>query len=74
MSPSSFLRFLLLLVKDVLLDLQLLIDEAFGAFGVVAGDEELVEDEIGLNGPEGTLWKLKMRSSSQTLPKYLSRI
>lgn len=70
---ESLLALLLLLIEEVLLDLQLLGDDRFIRLADIAGDEDLVENEVGLDGAGYTLWKLKMRSSSQTFPKYLSR-
>lgn len=46
---SLFAVFLLLLLEDVLLDLQFLVDQAFGTLGDIAGYEEFIEYKVCLS-------------------------
>lgn len=72
-TKHSFLVLLVvLLLKEFLAVLQFLVDDGLVGLPHVARNDELIENEVGLPLGSGTWWKLKMRSSSQTFPKYLS--
>ena len=70
----SFFTFLILILENILLQLQLLIDHIFVRLANRSRHQQLIQNKIGLSILLHTLWKLKIKSSSQTLPKYLSSI
>lgn len=67
--------FLLLLIKYLFLILQIFIDYVFIGLRNITCDQKFIENEVSLYWIKNiyTLWKLKIKSNSQTLPKYLSK-
>ena len=59
----SFFTFLILILENILLQLQLLIDHIFVRLANRSRHQQLIQNKVGLSKRLHTLWKLKIKSS-----------